>query len=118
MRLLTSWLGTARVSQTRPATHRTRLGLTALEDRSVPAVALGNIDLIDGNGVVQGWAFDPDSNAVSASVDLYMNGQFNGRFPTAVFRIDVNNAFGIGGTHGFQVPIPSGSGTAGRTSCV
>jgi hypothetical protein len=61
---------------------------------------------------VWGWAYDPDTPAVSITVHCYMDGPagvgtFAGAASTTVARPDVNSTFGITGVHGFEWTIPA-----------
>lgn len=73
---------------------------------------MGNLDQANCS-TIAGWAFDPDSPNTSIPVDVYINGPYGGggtgvgRYPTNIFRGDVNGKFGIGGNHGFSIPTPS-----------
>jgi RHS repeat-associated protein len=71
----------------------------------VPKDPVGNLDSIDGDGVVTGWAKDPDSECQSISVHFYIDGptgkgKFIGETLANVNRSDV-------GSHGFRFIIPS-----------
>jgi hypothetical protein len=54
-----------------------------------------------------GWAFDPDDSAQGLLVDLYSDGSYAGTETTTVLRSDLNSAYGIVGTHGWQDTFPS-----------
>ena len=72
----------------------------------------GIIDVVDGNGRVQGWAFAAQSPSQSITVQAYVDGPWNGSGTyvgaqlTTAFRPDVNSAFGISGSHGFDFKLP------------
>ena len=53
----------------------------------------------------QGWAFDPSVSSQSIRVDVQVDGTTRIWQTTNVYRPDVNAAFGISGTHGFQDDI-------------
>lgn len=66
----------------------------------------------DGSVAVRGWAFDPDVPSESITIHIYIGGPAGtsnvystsiGR--TAIYREDVNRAYGITGNHGFDVTI-------------
>jgi len=76
-------------------------------------LAMGSVDRAAAVGStvrVQGWAFDPDQPNTSIQVAVYRDGAWVGWFPTGVPRPDVNSVFGIGGNHGFDVPVDSPPG--------
>lgn len=81
---------------------------------------VGYQDALLANGpptVVHGWAFDPDAPTTSIYVDVYVDGTtFVAHVPTTVARPDVNQVFGITGTHGFSATVPSLKGF--HTYCV
>ncbi len=71
----------------------------------------GNIDGIS-NGVISGWAYDPDEPSKSITIHVYVDGPVgNGRVVGSAtankLRNDVNAAYGISGNHGFGFTIPS-----------
>lgn len=55
---------------------------------------------------VRGWAYDRDSPATSIAMHFYEGGSFLGACTANQSRIDVNNAFGISGNHGFNCTLP------------
>lgn len=57
--------------------------------------------------VASGWAFDPDHTSSTIIVDVYMDGNWVSSVNTTDLRTDVNNAYGISGTHGFHYAIPA-----------
>lgn len=72
---------------------------------------IGNIDIQNCAGGIQGWAFDPDNPNASIDVHIYMDypaGHAWARgFPATAntARADVNQAFGISGNHGFSIDL-------------
>jgi serine protease len=72
----------------------------------------GTIDIVDGNGRVQGWAFASQSPSQWITVQAYVDGPRNGggtfvaAQTTTAYRSDVNAAFGISGSHGFDFKLP------------
>ncbi|SOD74812.1 hypothetical protein SAMN05892883_4004 [Jatrophihabitans sp. GAS493] len=58
-----------------------------------------------------GWAEDPDAPSTSIRVDVYSDGKGIASLTTNVNRPDVNRAFGITGTHGFQTTVALPNGT-------
>ncbi|MBO3093940.1 hypothetical protein [Cellulomonas dongxiuzhuiae] len=95
-------------------------GNTLLGCRSVdvPNPMRGVVDTVapEASGVtVTGWAYDPDSPAISSTVRVTVDG-----VPTAVVadvpRVDVDAAYGVGAFHGFHVRVPAAPGP--RTVCV
>jgi len=90
-----------------------RLGCST---RSVPISPVGYLDTVtvQGNQVtVTGWTFD--FNAPSQAIGMVINvGSAHAAWgPTSVTRSDVNQAYGITGTHGFSttVTLPPGDST-------
>lgn len=72
-----------------------------------------SIQKVGGQVIVTGWSFDPDDPSRQGSVAIYKDGVGIGWFQTAGNRADVNAAFGISGSHGFTISLPSsGSGTS------
>ena len=72
---------------------------------------LGYFDEISSDGVLQGWAFDPDASKDSLEVHIYRDGPagqgtFVARVATDRLRSDVNRLYGITGNHGFYFKIP------------
>lgn len=68
---------------------------------------------IDGvwDGLVHGWAYDPDEPSSQIEVHLYFDdpsGSGWGPYgvTTNIYRPDVNAVKGITGNHGFQYPVP------------
>jgi hypothetical protein len=76
------------------------------------APPVGNVESIAATGLtarVVGWTFDPKSASTSTRVHVYVNGV--GRsFPAGNPRADVNQAYSIGGQHGFDVQVPLTAG--------
>ncbi len=77
-------------------------------DQSSPTGWLDSVD----SGYASGWSYDPDNPNVSNDVHIYIGGPAgSGAAGYAVTanqpRPDVNQAFGIGGDHGFSFQIPS-----------
>ena len=72
----------------------------------------GNLDGVNGTDrSIWGWSFDPDNPSASNAVHIYINGPAGSGTGYAITadqpRADVNNAFGIGGNHGFTFQIPA-----------
>ena len=74
----------------------------------------GSVDVLtyEGNNTIaiRGWAFDFDQPSAEISVAVYADDVGIGWFPTGIRRTDVNNAFGIGGNHGFAISVPMSDG--------
>lgn len=68
--------------------------------------ALGFLDFIDGNRTITGWAFTTTNPSISIQVHVYVDGALMADIPTDQPRYDVNRAYRISGTHGFQWSIP------------
>jgi hypothetical protein len=73
----------------------------------------GNVDGITTNGRLRGWVFDPDASSSDIEFRMTIDGQW-GNSPytpyggqTVYARSDVNSAFSISGTHGFEVDMYS-----------
>ncbi|MBK7843799.1 MAG: M12 family metallopeptidase [Bdellovibrionales bacterium] len=66
----------------------------------------GNVDVLNVNGVLMGWSYDPNSPATSIDVHYYIDGVFAGASKADKPRSDVNSAFGIAGNHGFEFRVP------------
>lgn len=71
----------------------------------------GWLDSVD-SGYASGWSYDPDNPSLSNDVHIYIGGPAgSGAAGYAVTanqpRPDVNQAFGIGGDHGFSFQIPA-----------
>jgi hypothetical protein len=72
----------------------------------------GTIDSVDANGRVQGWAYAAQSSWQSVTVHAYVDGPSNaggtfaGAYSARANRPDVNYAFGITGSHGFDFNLP------------
>lgn len=56
----------------------------------------------DGSFTVRGWVIDQDTPGTSAQLEVWADGTRLGVIPTTVLRTDVNNAYGVGGNHGFE----------------
>ncbi|MFP5368405.1 MAG: RICIN domain-containing protein, partial [Actinomycetes bacterium] len=75
-------------------------------------VAIGYIDSLNCNEI-SGWSFDPDRPDQSEQVHVYIDGPYGqgGTFAADVaaniYRPDVNAAYGISGSHGFNWSIPA-----------
>jgi hypothetical protein len=73
----------------------------------------GYLDLptAEGNIVhLRGWAYDRDAPGSPVRLVVYQDGKALTVISTTVLRPDVNRAFGITGTHGFSVPVPTSDG--------
>jgi hypothetical protein len=80
----------------------------------VNSLPIGNFDEIRlTDGVVRGWALDPDNKTAGNSVHIYMDAPAGtGRTPvdgfaTNTLRDDVNTTYGATGDHGFEYNIPA-----------
>jgi probable HAF family extracellular repeat protein len=63
------------------------------------------------DGVIRGWSYDPKHSAISNTIQIFFDGPSGtGTLvhsgPTTVLRGDVNSAYDITGTHGFEFIIP------------
>jgi|GEM_PF-1749656 len=74
-----------------------------------PGTPAGNLDTANSqDGVLSGWAFDPNASSASIYVDIYPDGGTVGmHVPANQQRADVNAAFHITGSHGFSVTVPA-----------
>ncbi|MEO5832903.1 MAG: CAP domain-containing protein, partial [Nakamurella sp.] len=75
--------------------------------QSLATVATADaVSIVSGKVRATGWAFDPGSSGASVPVLLYVNNVlYNGTADQS--RPDVNNAYGISGSHGFTVTAPA-----------
>ena len=76
---------------------------------AAPPAATGSLDGVTrtaGGVSVTGWAYDPASSATANPVHVYVN-NVGAQIATNVQRTDVNSAFGIVGTHGFNTVLPA-----------
>jgi hypothetical protein len=80
----------------------------------VDVAPVGYLDSVtaqpDSKVRLNGWAFDPDAPTTALSVAVYMDGQGMGWFTTTASRPDVNNVFGIQGTHGYSILVDAPPG--------
>lgn len=86
---------------------------------AAPPAATGAFDGVSrtaGGVSVRGWAYDPASSASSNPVHVYVN-NVGTQVGTTVGRGDVNAAFGISGTHGYDAVVPAPS-TGALSVCV
>lgn len=86
---------------------------------AAPVAATGSLDQVTrtANGIsVGGWALDPSSSSSANQVHVYLNGAGVAQITTNVQRNDVNGAFGISGTHGFNTTVAYGGGAV--SACV
>ena len=80
----------------------------------------GNLDGINANGMIYGWGYDRDNTGGNITANFYISdvgsssvgptgatGTFVGSTVTNKLRPDVNSAFSITGTHGFEFPVPA-----------
>lgn len=74
-----------------------------------PTGNLESITLTDGTIRLLGWAYDPVSSGQSIPVHVYVNGVGYARTADNA-RSDVNNVYGVGGNHGFDISIPAVTG--------
>ncbi len=74
----------------------------------------GNLDVVQAkpNSTIRvaGWAYDPDEPDTEIPIAVYLDGHGVSWFPTGVARPDVNQVFGIRGSHGFDVTFSSPAG--------
>ncbi len=61
---------------------------------------------------LSGWSYDPDNSSATDNVAIYTDygtgaQTYQGNYAANYPRSDVNNAMGVTGDHGFQVPTPS-----------
>jgi hypothetical protein len=82
---------------------------------TVSGSPLGMLDTVgvDGTGhaaTVTGWTYDYDAPATALKAVLYLNGKLAAYGPTSVQRDDVNEVYGLTGSHGyrFTIPLPAG----------
>jgi hypothetical protein len=66
----------------------------------------GNVDGIFGDGILAGWAYDPNDPNVSIAIHYYIDGVIAGDNTADKTRTDVNDALKIPGKHGFEFRIP------------
>ncbi len=66
----------------------------------------GNVDSIFGDGILGGWAYDPNDANVSIAIHYYIDGAFAGDNIANKVRTDVNDVVKIPGNHGFEFRIP------------
>jgi hypothetical protein len=59
---------------------------------------------------VRGWAFDPDQPSTALKMNVRLDGGLVHSSATATPRPDVNSAFRITGTHGFDFTVPAKPG--------
>jgi len=84
-----------------------------------PQAAFGNFEAATAASCsVGGWTFDPDSPATSIGIHIYRDGPAgSGTFVTSCTangsRPDVNTAYGITGSHGFNCTLPASYATLG-----
>ncbi len=90
------------------------LSLCTVAHTAEAADATGHLDSANSAECsVKGWAYDPDNSGAQISVHFYRDGAYGkggtfiGGCQTKVFRSDVNSAYGISGTHGFDCKLPS-----------
>lgn len=70
-----------------------------------------------GTARLTGWMFDPDATAASGQVQARVDGIPTGPFAADLPRPDVNTAFGISGSHGFDVTL-TGQSAGTHEYCV
>jgi hypothetical protein len=66
----------------------------------------GNVDGFIGDGILAGWAYDPNDANVSIAIHYYIDGAFAGDSIANKVRTDVNDIVNIPGNHGFEFKIP------------
>ncbi len=74
---------------------------------------VSSFDGITADGILYGWAYDPDASSVSIDVHIYINAPAGsagaigiGSFKADVSRPDINATFNITGNHAFYYRIP------------
>jgi hypothetical protein len=75
-------------------------------DAVVAASPRGNVESLEltaSGFTASGWSFDPDAATSAVTVQATVDGAPVGPVTTTLPRPDVNNAFGIGGNHGFAL---------------
>jgi hypothetical protein len=84
-----------------------------LREPKTSGLPIGFVDAVsESDGVVSGWAFDPDQPAAAVRVGLFeleaTDGElrFLGWTEAGMPRPDVENAFGFPGDHGFRFSMP------------
>lgn len=89
-------------------------GLIWGSGRSSFAVARGNFEEVTSSGNLKGWTYDVDTPTTSVAVHIYFDGPYGSSsahdafaITTNTTRSDVNIAYGITGTHGFEVSVPT-----------
>ncbi|MBK8203955.1 MAG: hypothetical protein IPK68_17120 [Bdellovibrionales bacterium] len=85
-----------------PNSGRTTCGASAAPNEA----PRGNVDVLNVDGVLMGWSYDPNSSGTSIDVHYYIDGVFAGASRADRPRSDVNAAFGIAGNHGFEFRVP------------
>jgi len=73
---------------------------------------IGYVDLLTQDGHIYGWAADMNHPEASINVHIYFDGPagsgtFGGSAMTTLERVDVNQAMGTTGVHGFRFAIPA-----------
>jgi hypothetical protein len=58
----------------------------------------------------RGWAFDPDNSTPSIKISIHEDDRIVGHFDAALSRPDVNRAYGLRGSHGFDVTFAATPG--------
>lgn len=73
---------------------------------------IGAFDAVTCTSII-GWAFDPDQPQTILDVHVYRDGPagsggvFVGSYRADKSRLDVNQAYGVTGVHGFDIPTPA-----------
>jgi hypothetical protein len=71
-----------------------------------PTQPIGVLDGVSATGVAGGWTYSPYDPNQSLQVHFYLDGNFIGATWANISRPDVNQAFGIGGNHGYSFQVP------------
>jgi peptidoglycan hydrolase-like protein with peptidoglycan-binding domain len=87
----------------------------ALHAGAAPAPASNPLPkgVVDGAGCsIYGWAYDPSNSSASIPIHIYSyqgggGAVFVGATTANTSRPDVNSAFGISGSHGFNLDLPA-----------
>ncbi|MBK9037913.1 MAG: hypothetical protein IPL83_01935 [Bdellovibrionales bacterium] len=67
----------------------------------------GIVDGFIGDGILAGWAYDPNDANVSIAIQYYIDGALAGDNIANKVRTDVNDIVKIPGNHGFEFRIPN-----------
>lgn len=95
----------------RGAGQNSTLGCPVARVSGSPLGTLDTATVSGGHATVTGWTYDYDAPTQAIKAVLYLNGRLAAYGPTSLQRNDVNAAYGLTGTHGYQfsIPVPAGS---------